>query len=91
MSIVPHASFRIFACMNPPMIKKKVSAGKKALPQALRSRFSEFFVNEVNDNADLNLVTQSYFKDFTDAYTEKIVEFFQYAKAKSETGQLFDG
>lgn len=36
-----HPDFRLFACMNPPS-----DIGKKELPNAIRSKFSEFFVEE---------------------------------------------
>lgn len=38
-SVIRHANFRIFACMNP-----STDVGKKDLPPALKNRFTEFYV-----------------------------------------------
>ena len=45
-----HPNFRIFACMNPA-----TDAGKRDLPFSLRSRFTEYFVDDVLDDEDLSL------------------------------------
>ena len=44
-----HKDFLIFMCMNPPYS----SAGKKQLPLALRSKLTEIYVNELDNEADL--------------------------------------
>ena len=44
-----HAEFRIFMCMNPPYS----SAGKKQLPFSLRSKLTEIYVAELENEADL--------------------------------------
>lgn len=41
--------------MNPP-----TDAGKKDLPPALRSRFTELYVDELEDAADLRLLASRY-------------------------------
>ena len=43
----PAASFRLFACMNPP-----TDVGKKDLPPALRSRFTEIYVQQIGKDQE---------------------------------------
>ncbi|KAG7342074.1 cobaltochelatase [Nitzschia inconspicua] len=50
-----HPSFRLFAAMNPA-----TDAGKKDLPTSIRSRFSELYVEELNDPIELRVVAASY-------------------------------
>ena len=50
-----HSNFRIFACMNPPN-----DVGKKELPPGLRNRFTEFFVDELDDEEDLKTIVIAY-------------------------------
>lgn len=53
--IVRHEEFRIFACMNPAN-----DVGKKDLPAGIRNRFTEMFVNELQDIPDLKTLVFSY-------------------------------
>lgn len=46
--VVRHPEFRLFACMNPA-----TDVGKKDLPAGVRSRFTEFFVDELENKQDL--------------------------------------
>ncbi|XXQ38124.1 Midasin [Plasmodiophora brassicae] len=48
-----HPSFRLFAAMNP-----NTDAGKRPLPHPVRSRFTEIFVDDVDDAADLRVLVQ---------------------------------
>ena len=50
-----HPNFRIFAAMNPAIDK-----GKKDLPPAIRQRFVEFWVPEVDDKDDLQSIVKGY-------------------------------
>ncbi|KAF3328833.1 midasin [Carex littledalei] len=82
-----HPSFRLFACMNPA-----TDAGKRELPYSFRSRFTEYFVDDVLDDDDLRLFVNKYL-DETPAgteYTEKIIQFYKAAKKESED-RLQDG
>ncbi|XP_031091675.1 midasin [Ipomoea triloba] len=82
-----NSSFRIFACMNPA-----TDAGKRDLPFSLRSRFSEYFVDDVMDDDDLTLFVNN-FIDEDHSNTElvrNIVLFYKAAKNKSEES-LQDG
>ena len=54
--VVAHPNFRVFAAMNPA-----TDAGKKDLPPALRSHFTEIYVHSGDDNTeDLVRIVQSY-------------------------------
>jgi midasin len=44
--------FRLFFCMNPPY----TSAGKKQLPWSLRSKLTEIYVPELENQSDLWLI-----------------------------------
>lgn len=45
-----HPEFRLFGAMNPP-----TDVGKKELPSALRNRFTEIYVDELEDEHDLQV------------------------------------
>ncbi|CAM8907839.1 unnamed protein product [Rhodiola kirilowii] len=82
-----HPNFRIFACMNPA-----TDAGKRDLPNSLRSRFTEYYVDDVLDDEDLNLFI-SQFVDENHANGElvkQIMCFYKEAKKESEE-RLQDG
>ncbi|XP_010261987.1 PREDICTED: midasin isoform X2 [Nelumbo nucifera] len=82
-----HPDFRIFACMNPA-----TDAGKRDLPYSLRSRFTEYFVDDVLDDEDLTLFVKQ-FMDYSSPNRElvnKIVCFYKAAKKESEE-RLQDG
>jgi len=51
-----HSDFRLFMCMNPPYS----SAGKKQLPQSLRSKISEIYVPELDNESDLWSIIDRY-------------------------------
>lgn len=50
-----HPDFRIFACMNP-----STDIGKKDLPIGIRNRFTEFFVDELTSEKDLQILVGDY-------------------------------
>lgn len=81
------SSFRIFACMNPA-----TDAGKRDLPFSLRSRFSEYFVDDVMEDDDLTLfVNQFIGEDHSNAeLVRNIVLFYKVAKKISDES-LQDG
>lgn len=83
-----HPNFRIFAAMNPA-----TDVGKKALAPSVRNRFSEFYVDELTDKTDLELIVRSALESSPQndvAVASRIVEFYLLARAKAET-QLVDG
>ncbi|KAL9235481.1 hypothetical protein vseg_010237 [Gypsophila vaccaria] len=82
-----HPNFRLFACMNPA-----TDAGKRDLPYALRSRFTEYFVDDVLDDEDLSLFVSKFLDDSyrNKELVSKIVQFYKGAKKDSEE-KLQDG
>ncbi|XP_017886215.1 midasin [Ceratina calcarata] len=82
-----HQDFAIFACMNPA-----TDIGKRDLPVGLRNRFTEFFVDELTEKSDLQLLVNSYLKDLN-LPSEKIagiVKFYLNVRKETETS-LLDG
>ena len=83
-----HPNFRIFAAMNPA-----TDVGKKALAAAVRNRFSEFYVNELTDRSDLELIVRSALRDSVlndERIAAKIVDFYLRARECAKTS-LVDG
>ncbi|GMH22037.1 hypothetical protein Nepgr_023880 [Nepenthes gracilis] len=76
-----HPGFRIFACMNPA-----TEAGKRDLPYSLRSRFSEYFVDDVLNDDDLALFVSQFIDDncLNKDLVSKIVCFYKAAKKESD-------
>lgn len=82
-----HPDFAIFACMNPA-----TDVGKKDLPVGLRNRFTEFFVDELTEKSDLQLLVTSYLKDLNlpNEKIDNIVKFYLNIRKEAETN-LLDG
>jgi len=59
--------YRVFACMNPA-----TDVGKKELPDGLRNRFTEYFIEEPNNEQDLLLIVQDYLKNLAPTLDLKI-------------------
>ncbi|XP_055005322.1 midasin-like isoform X2 [Boleophthalmus pectinirostris] len=55
--LVRHPDFRLFACMNPA-----TDVGKRNLPLGLRNRFTELYVNELENEADLRILVSDYLR-----------------------------
>lgn len=82
-----HPNFRMFACMNPA-----TDAGKRDLPICLRSRFTEYFVDDLlDDEEDLVLFINQFIDDDPSSrrLVPKIMQF--YKKAKKSEESLQDG
>ncbi|XVF74359.1 hypothetical protein PTKIN_Ptkin13bG0104300 [Pterospermum kingtungense] len=86
-NIERHPNFRVFACMNPA-----TDAGKRDLPYALRSRFTEYFVDDILDDHDLDIFIQKFLSDSgsSSELVEKIRCFYKIAKKESDE-RLQDG
>ncbi|XP_065315247.1 midasin-like [Gordionus sp. m RMFG-2023] len=56
-SVNAHPNFRLFACMNPP---SKIESQKRSLDPRLRNRFTEVYIADLEDRADLRLIIDSY-------------------------------
>lgn len=82
-----HPNFRMFACMNPA-----TDTGKRDLPFSLRSRFTEYYVDDILDDNDLSLfVTQFINKGQKDRdLVNRIVRFYKTSKEEAEE-RLIDG
>ncbi|CAN0109706.1 unnamed protein product [Ectocarpus sp. 6 AP-2014] len=87
--VVRHKDFRLFAAMNPP-----TDASKKDLPPALRRRFSEVYVPELDDRVDLKQVVDGYISDGVsvdhDGLAFTAVDLYLWARGLS-TESLSDG
>jgi len=82
-----HPNFRLFACMNPA-----TDVGKKDLPVALRARFTEVFVDEMEEASELREVVQGYLRGTTkNQDVVNIVQFYLEARTLMKKGDLFDG
>ncbi|KAI6225913.1 ATPase family protein [Aphelenchoides besseyi] len=64
-------NFRLFACMNPAN-----DSGKRRLPNFIRSKFTEFFVEETREKAQLNQIVRHYMPQLlsTDVLTNFYME-----------------
>ncbi|GFS38685.1 midasin [Nephila pilipes] len=82
-----HPNFRLFACMNPA-----TDIGKKDLPTGIRSRFTEFFVEEIISKKDLSILVHEYLRCLTvnNTIIENIVKFYQCVK-DAAAKELNDG
>eukprot|EP01132_Coremiostelium_polycephalum_P002326 gene2326-2870_t len=81
-----HPNFKVFACMNPP-----TDIGKKDLPPGIRNRFTEYYVDELENRGDLCLVVKTLLQDLTlHPPIEDIVDFYLTAKKEAAT-RLVDG
>jgi midasin len=89
--LIRHPNFRLFAAMNPAS-----DIGKRNLPSNIRNRFTELFVDEVDDENDLNLLIRNYLHNLTDVtqpLVKSIINFYlQLKKNKNDfTKQLSNG
>lgn len=57
MAVERNAQFRLLCCMNPA-----TDVGKRQLPHNIRDRFTEFFVDEIQNLSDLQIMIRSYLK-----------------------------
>lgn len=88
-NIKRHSNFRVFGCMNPA-----TDAGKRDLPYAVQSRFTEYFVDDMLDDEDLDQFIKIILRLEDNETNSKIVErirtFYKVAKKDSEE-RLQDG
>ncbi|XP_078068621.1 midasin [Mustelus asterias] len=79
--------FRLFACMNPA-----TDVGKRNLPPGIRNRFTELYVEELEDEGDLRILVSDYLKglNVNKKTIQGIIEF--YLSVRKETNvKLMDG
>ncbi|KAL0114620.1 hypothetical protein PUN28_011725 [Cardiocondyla obscurior] len=85
--VTRHIDFTVFACMNPA-----TDIGKKDLPVGLRNRFTEFYIDELTEESDLQLLVSSYLEELNLPLKKHkaIVEFYLKVRNKA-MDTLFDG
>ncbi|XP_048386295.2 midasin [Stegostoma tigrinum] len=79
--------FRLFACMNPA-----TDVGKKNLPPGIRNRFTELYVEELEDEGDLRILISDYLKGLSVSKKtiQGIIEFYLSVR-KEKNVNLMDG
>lgn len=76
-----HPDFRLFACMNPA-----TDVGKRELPIGIQNRFTEFYISEISDKAELRKLVAAYIGVVGPKMVEAIVDF--YAQVKHDAANL---
>ena len=86
-TVAKHPDFRVFGCMNP-----STDVGKKELNGIIRTRFTEFYIEEPYSKKDLLIIVEDYLKnlDLPKKYIEKIVDFYLEVR-KLARKSLIDG
>ncbi|XP_057678283.1 midasin isoform X2 [Corythoichthys intestinalis] len=86
-ALVRHPDFRLFACMNPA-----TDVGKRNLPLGLRNRFTELYVEELNEEGDLRILVSDYLKNLNPqrSVIDGIISFYL-AVRKEASSRLVDG
>eukprot|EP01029_Cantina_marsupialis_P012772 TRINITY_DN2822_c0_g1_i4.p1 TRINITY_DN2822_c0_g1~~TRINITY_DN2822_c0_g1_i4.p1 ORF type:complete len:5400 (+),score=2320.53 TRINITY_DN2822_c0_g1_i4:448-16200(+) len=79
-----HPNFRVFGAMNP-----STDVNKRELPASLRVRFTEFYVDEISNETDLQIVVGAILNEAVSSFTDKIIRFYRKALEYSRT--LRDG
>uniref|UniRef100_A0AAZ3S0A1 Midasin n=1 Tax=Oncorhynchus tshawytscha TaxID=74940 RepID=A0AAZ3S0A1_ONCTS len=85
--LVRHPDFRLFACMNPA-----TDVGKRNLPLGIRNRFTELYVEELENEGDLLILVTDYLKGLNPNKNviNGIISFYL-AVRKEATSKLVDG
>ncbi|XP_055345103.1 midasin-like isoform X2 [Paramacrobiotus metropolitanus] len=87
MPIRRHPDFRLLACMNPA-----TDLGKRDLPAAIRSRFTEIYCDDLSDRGEVRQIVVAYLQPLAlnVELLEKVVELFFILKTLAET-KMVDG
>ncbi|KAJ8270795.1 hypothetical protein GJAV_G00119370 [Gymnothorax javanicus] len=85
--LVRHPNFRLFACMNPA-----TDVGKRNLPLGIRNRFTELFVDELENEADLRILVADYLRGLNihKSSVNGIIRFYLSVRKEART-RLTDG
>ncbi|KAE8602908.1 hypothetical protein XENTR_v10014171 [Xenopus tropicalis] len=85
--LVRHPDFRLFACMNPA-----TDVGKRNLPPGIRNRFTELYVEELENEGDLQILIMDYLRGLNVSKTvvQGIISFYLAIRKKS-SAELVDG
>ncbi|XP_029902559.1 midasin isoform X2 [Myripristis murdjan] len=85
--LVRHPDFRLFACMNPA-----TDVGKRNLPPGIRNRFTELYVEELENERDLRILVSDYLKGLNPhrSVISGIINFYLSVR-KEANSHLVDG
>ncbi|XP_074982679.1 midasin isoform X2 [Caretta caretta] len=85
--LVRHPGFRLFACMNPA-----TDVGKRNLPPGIRNRFTELYVEELQNEGDLLILIMDYLKglNVSKNTVQGIMNFYLSVRKETEA-KLVDG
>nr|XP_033792626.1 midasin isoform X2 [Geotrypetes seraphini] len=85
--LMRHPDFRLFACMNPA-----TDVGKKNLPPGLRNRFTELYVEELENEGDLQILIMDYLRglNVNKNTFQGIINFYLSIRKEAST-KLVDG
>ncbi|KAM3931945.1 midasin [Leptodactylus fuscus] len=85
--LIRHPDFRLFACMNPA-----TDVGKRNLPPGIRNRFTELYVEELENENDLQILIVDYLKglNVNKSVVQGIISFYLTIRKKSVV-ELVDG
>uniref|UniRef100_A0A8C5QIK7 Midasin n=1 Tax=Leptobrachium leishanense TaxID=445787 RepID=A0A8C5QIK7_9ANUR len=85
--LIRHPDFRLFACMNPA-----TDVGKRNLPPGLRNRFTELYVEELENENDLQILIIDYLRciNVSKMTVQGIISFYLSVRTKKTIG-LVDG
>ncbi|XP_018427598.1 PREDICTED: midasin [Nanorana parkeri] len=85
--LVRHPDFRLFACMNPA-----TDVGKRNLPPGIRNRFTELYVEELENENDLQILITDYLKglNVNKTVVQGIISFYLTLRKKANM-ELVDG
>uniref|UniRef100_A0AC35TJ71 Midasin n=1 Tax=Rhabditophanes sp. KR3021 TaxID=114890 RepID=A0AC35TJ71_9BILA len=67
-----HKDFRLFACMNPA-----TDEGKRNLPVGVRSRFTEFYVHETDEDSQLAEIVKNYIPSIKASEMNIVIQFYK--------------
>ncbi|XP_018599206.2 midasin isoform X2 [Scleropages formosus] len=86
-ALVRHPDFRLFACMNPA-----TDVGKRNLPPGIRNRFTELYVEELENERDLRTLVSDYLKGLSlnKSVVSGIISFYL-AVRREALSRLEDG
>ncbi|XP_029451275.1 midasin isoform X2 [Rhinatrema bivittatum] len=85
--LVRHPDFRLFACMNPA-----TDVGKRNLPPGIRNRFTELYVEELENEGDLQILIMDYLRglNMNKNTLQGIINFYLCVRKEAST-KLVDG
>lgn len=87
--LIRHPEFRLFGAMNPAS-----DIGKRNLPINIRNRFTEIFVEELDNEEDLSILVKEYLHSLTGVTPDlvrSIVQFYLGLKNEEFFKQLTNG